>query len=75
MNLQSGKIKINLLGFLYYFLVGGGVFISLFFIFQGLADPFGELKILSGTLSLLLFPLLLKFLFTFLFRLINNDKS
>jgi|GEM_PF-7116430 len=68
-------LKKNTLELFYYFLISGGVFSSLFFIFQGMADPFGELQILSGTLSLLLFPLLLKYLFTFLFRLINNDKS
>ena len=72
--LQSNK-KIHSLAFLYYSLVSASIFLSLFLIFKGLADPFGELLIFGGTLSLLLFPLLFKILFTFLFKQIDDDKS
>ena len=72
--LQSNK-KFQSYEFLYYSLVSASIFLSLFLIFKGLADPFGELLIFGGTLSLLLFPLLFKILFTFLFKQIDDDKS
>lgn len=52
-----------------------GLSISLFLIFQGLSDPFGEFLIISGVLSLILIPLLLKITFSLIFSKISHDKS
>lgn len=52
-----------------------GLSFSLFLIFQGISDPFGEFLIISGVLSLILVPLLLKIIFALIFSKISHDKS
>lgn len=59
----------------YYGAVLVSVFLSVTLIFKGLADPFGELQIICGAFSLLLFPVLLKLVFSYLFKQFYDGKS
>jgi hypothetical protein len=60
--------------FIFYSLLFTGIASSLFLIFQGFSDPFGEFLIIGGFLSLILFPSLLTF-FILILSKISHDKA
>lgn len=59
----------------YYALLTLALGVSFGLIITDMNDPFGELLIALGIASLLLVPLLLRFLFGFLLRIIKNDND
>ena len=68
------KIDKGIIQFTYLFLIFLSLFFSGFLLFKGLSDPFGELLIISGIVSLILFPLLLKIIFSIIFSFLSHDK-
>jgi hypothetical protein len=75
LTLEPGPPSIKVIQFAYYLLLTISVSSSIALVIDGITDPFGELTILIGFVSLILIPICLRILFGLLLEVAKKGKK